>query len=204
MKNLIILTVATLIFSCNSYEHVVDSDYSYEGNFNRYKSFDFARNSSFSGSEMEKEVLEKYLKSTLQSWGYDHSSKKPGLLVFYSVFYEDFNLRGFNQPQFQGWIKANFSDKEVVFKKDTLPDGSIHDAYVANGNFRNESYDEVTYRLTEGTILVTFIDRKRHKAVWHGYASGIFGSDEKKNSRIMRSAVIRIMDEYKLLAFGSS
>lgn len=193
-----------LLISCSTYDYVVESDYSYDGDFSKYRSFDFIANQGFTGTQGEKIVIEKYLKSTLSAWGYNYKPKRPGLLVVYTVFYDDFYMKGFDQPNFQGWLKSNYSDKEVVFKKDTLPDGRIEEAYAAEVGRTTESYKEVKYALREGTILVSFFDRRKHKTVWQGYASGVFGEDKTKNERILRSAIVRIMDEYKLLAFGTS
>jgi len=193
-----------LIASCSSYDYIVESDYSYDGDFSKYRSFDFIANASFAGTDDEKVIIEKYLNSTLNAWGYDHKPKRPGLLVVYTVFYDDFYMKGFDQPNFQGWLKSNYSDKEVVFKKDTLPDGRIEEIYATEAVRKTESYKEIKYSLREGTILVSFFDRRKHKTVWQGYASGVFGQDKIKNERILRSAIVRIMDEYKLLAFGSS
>lgn len=203
MKNLSKALILLFVCSCSSYDYVVESDYSYEGDFNKYDSFNFIANKNFSGTDNEKVIIEKYLKSTLNSWGYDHKERRPGLLILYTVFYEDFEYNGFDQPQFQGWLKANYSDKEVVFKKDTLPDGSVEEAFITDGRYFRESYEKVSYSLKEGTIMISLFDRKKHKTVWQGYASGVFGGDNKKNERIMRSAIIRIMDEFKLLAFDA-
>ncbi|MEP1095993.1 MAG: DUF4136 domain-containing protein [Cyclobacteriaceae bacterium] len=204
MKVTGIILTSLFILSCSSYDYVVESDYSYGGDFHKYKSFVFAKNDGFRGTESEKEIIEKYVKGTLTAWGYDYKPKRPGLLVLCTVFYNDFQLKGFDQPNFQGWLKSNFSDEEVVFKKDTLPDGRIEEVYAPEAGQKPESYKEIRYALREGTVLVSFFDRRKHTAVWQGYASGVFGDDKTKNERILRSAVIRIMDEYKLLAFGSS
>ncbi|MEP5612460.1 MAG: DUF4136 domain-containing protein [Cyclobacteriaceae bacterium] len=204
MKSISALLVFLVVTSCSTYDYVVESDYSYDGDFSRYRSFDFIANESFSGTDEEKEIIEKYLKNTLGAWGYDYSPKRPGLIVLYTVFYDDFHFKGYDQPNFQGWLKTNYSDKEVVFKKDTLPDGRIEEVYDSELGRKTEAYQEVRYALREGTVLVSFFDRRKRKTVWQGYASGVFGEDKTKNERILRSAVIRVMDEYKLLAFGSS
>lgn len=212
MKNLKNLTVRILFIAviislsaCTSYDYVVHSDYSYDGDFDRYKSFTFVSNKSFAGSLEEKETIERYLSGTLRAWGYDFTERRPGLMIFYSVYYEDLNFKGFNQPEFQSWIRSNYSEKQVIFKKDTLPDGTIEDAFVQEGrNDSSETYDKIDYKLREGTLLISMFDRKKHKVIWQGYASGIFGPDNLKNERIMRSAIGKILDEYKLLAFTAS
>lgn len=200
----LLILLLFVVSACTSSEYIVDSDYSYDGSFNKYKSFGFADNTGFLGSDEEKEVIEKYLKRTLQAWGYDYNLKRPNLLVFYTIYYDDLEFPGYNQPHFQSWLKSNYSDKEIVFKKDTLPDGRLREAYADSQRGWDEEYNRISYDLKEGTLLISLFDRRKHKTVWNGYASGVFGNDETKNARIMRSAIIRILDEYKLLAFGSS
>ncbi len=204
MKALYTAIIILAVSGCSSYDYVVESDYSYKGDFNKYNSFVFAQIEGFPGTTNEKDVIEKYVKNTLTAWGYTHESRRSGLIVFYTVFYDDFNFKGFNQPDFQAWLRSNYSDKEIVFKKDTLPDGSIAEAYARGAKYYKEYYNIESYIMREGTVLISFVDRRKRKTVWQGYASGVFGEDSDKNERIMRSAVIRIMDEYKLLAFGSS
>ncbi|MEP1034064.1 DUF4136 domain-containing protein [Ekhidna sp.] len=200
MKAHVCIIVFLLLSSCSRYDYVVESDYSYDGKFNRYNSFGFGTNQSFSGGTEDKVVLEKSLKKVLQAWGYRYNEKKPDLVVVYTIFFDDVNLRGFSQPQFQTWLTQNFISGKVLIRKDSLGE---------NSNYRSttsikEEYKEKEYDLKKGTILVSFYDRKRKGTVWQGYASGIFSSDEYANERIMRSAVIQILDEYKLIAFKSN
>ncbi len=205
MKASALVLVLLLVVTCSPIDYIVESDYSYHGNFHKYRSYNFASNMNFPGSEDEKEVVENYMKSTLSAWGYDLSDRRPDLLVFYAVFYDDLRFQGFEQPEFQTWVKHNFANKEIVFKQDTLPDGGIEESYVDKDRlYTKEDYDPVLYTFKKGTILISLFDRKRRKTVWQGYASGVFGEDQERNDRIMRSAIIRIMDEYRLLAFGAS
>lgn len=199
MKPFVIILACLLISSCSRYDYVVESDYSYSGKFNRYKTFGFGNNQSFSGNDEDKAVLEKSLKKVLEAWGYRYSEKKPDLVVVYTIFFDDVNIKGFNQPQFQAWLTQNFISGKVLIRKDSVND----DLYKTSISLKEE-YKEKEYDLKEGTILVSFYDRKRKGTVWQGYASGIYSSDDMANERIMRSAVIQILDEYKLIAFKSN
>ena len=201
MKVLVFAIVCSFIIcSCSRYDYVVESDYSYTGKFNRYKTFGFGTNQTFSGDTEDKDVLEKSLKKVLQAWGYRYSEKKPDLVVVYTIFFDDVNLKGFSQPQFQTWLTQNFISGKVLIRKDSLNE---YNDYRSSVSLREE-YNEVEYDLKQGTILVSFYDRKRKGTVWQGYASGVFSTDENANDRIMRSAVIQILDEYKLVAFKSN
>ncbi len=201
MKVLIFAIVSTfLICSCSRYDYVVESDYSYTGKFNRYRSFGFGTNQTFAGDDEDKAVLEKSLTKVLQAWGYKYNEQKPDLVVVYTIFFDDVNLKGFVQPQFQSWLTQNFISGKVLIRKDSLDNDSDYRSSVS----LREEYNEVEYDLKQGTILVSFYDRKRKGTVWQGYASGVFSTDDQANERIMRSAVIQILDEYKLIAFKSN
>ncbi len=205
MKTAIITVLIILLFgSCTSYDFVIESDYSYNGNFNRYKTFDFAVNESFGGSDDDKLVIEKYVRRTLQAWGYNVKERKPNLIVFYTLYYDDFVFSGYNQPQFQGWLRSNYHDNAVVFKKDTLATGELKDTYIENVRNSDENYNRISYQLREGTILISLFDPRKKLTVWQGYASGVFGQNQEKNERVLKSAIVRILDEFKLTAFGAS
>jgi len=204
MKTPIILFITFLFTACSSYDFVIESDYSYEGNFTKYRTYDFAINESFGGTDTDKLVIEKYLKRTLQAGGYNMKERRPNLIVFYTFFYDDFEFGGYNQPQFQGWLRSNYHDDAVVFKKDTLATGELADTHVENVSRFDENYDRVKYELREGTILISLFDPRRKLTVWQGYASGVFGPNQEKNERVMKSAIVQIMDEFKLTAFGAS
>lgn len=190
--------VFLVITSCNSYEYVVESDYSYTGKFDKYRTFGFGTNQTFSGLEKDKEILEKSVKNILNAWGYRYNERKPDLLIVYSIFFDDVNIKGFSQPQFEDWLRQNFINAKALLSKDSIDD------YTKSRNQNSlqaiEGYRKVDYELKEGTIFLSFFDRKRDHTVWQGYASGVFGNNSQKNERVMRSAVIQILDEYKLLA----
>ena len=65
-------------------------------------------------------------------------------------------------------------------------------------NSPNERYNSRTLRFNEGTILISFYDRKKKLTAWQGYASGFFGKEGIKNERVFRAAVIKILDEFRL------
>ena len=193
-----------MLWSCSSTAYVVESDYSYAGTFHRYKSFSFGENKSFGGSEADKVLVEKYIGSVLTAWGYETGASKPDLYVFYSFYFEDFAYRGYNQPYLQQWIHYNHPayGKELS-QLDTGLDSLNNVLNKTGKRVPKEEYDKVTYHLKEGTLLIAFVDRKKKSTVWQGYASGIMGSDGAQNQRVLRSAVIRILDEFKLLSPSS-
>lgn len=197
MKNLMLLLIIPLMISCKSYDYVVESDYSYRGKFNKYKTFGFGENQSFAGVLNDQEIIEKSLGSTLKAWGYRQNERKPDLFVIYSLYFDDLKLRGYNQPSFKTWAQQNFKKDQIAIASDTLDRSDNGSQLTSLG----EEYNEKNLDLTEGTLLVSFFDRKRNQTVWQGYASGVYGDNKQRNDRIVRSAIVQIMDEYKILAF---
>ncbi|MEQ9298158.1 MAG: DUF4136 domain-containing protein [Cyclobacteriaceae bacterium] len=201
----LVLILITLLTSCSTTEYVVESDYSYAGTFHRYKSFSFGLNDNFGGSEEDRVLVEKYIGSTLRAWGYETDIKKPDIYIFYSLYYDDFEYRGYHQPQLQQWINhVNPAyGKELIEKEMALDSLDPSERKRMSRTSVKEEYNSVTYDLREGTMLIALIDRKKKKTIWQGYASGILGEDQAKNQRVLRSAIIRIMDEFKLLSHSS-
>ena len=194
--------IILLLSACSSYDYVVDSDYNYRGNFDRYKTFAFAQNEGFGGTVADKDLIEKYLQRTLNSWGYDLQDRKPNLVIFYTLYFDDLKFRGYAQPEFISWIRENYGNKDLIYKKDTLDNSE--DSYSRFYSNKDESYDRERLELREGTILISMFDRRKQATVWQGYASGVFGEDKERNERVIKSAIIRILDEYRVLAFQSS
>jgi len=190
-----------IISSCSTSEYVVGSDYSYEGRFHKYKSFDFAGNGTFAGSKYDKALFEKYVGGILSSWGYANRIKKPDFYVFYSIYYDDLDIQVYNQPDLQEWSESQAFQDNRVFS-DTLQLESTKSNKTTRRN-RYEQYNGVNLNLREGTILISFFDRKREKTVWQGYASGVYGTDKITNERTLRSAILKVMDEFKLTTYSS-
>lgn len=194
----LLILFAFILFSCRFSEIEVDSDYSYAGKFHRYKTFSFVDNQTFDGKTEEKELIEYNITRILESWGYKHKEGKTNFLINYDFYFEDVKMRGYNQPEFHYWVQSRFGKDLTVLKKDTVEEDS---PYVRR---RDEQYNSSKMSLSQGTIYVTFLDRKRDQSVWQGYASGVFGGDINNNERTIRAAIIRILDEFRLVTPSAS
>ncbi len=202
MSRLVLLVFIISLLSCNTYyNHVIEADYSYDGSFNRYKTFDFVKKDEFEGTDEQKQAIEKYLVQNLEAWGYRQRDRKPNLIVFYNLYFEDMKFQGYRQPDFENWVKWNFNNKIIADKMDTTL--TMDDYFSERIYSEDESYDKIRYDLKEGTLLISLYDRRKDKTIWQGYASGVLGSDEFKNERIIRHIVSRVMDKYRVLAVGS-
>ena len=191
MKILAYITVVLSAFSCRFAEVEVDSDYSYAGKFNRYKTFSFVDNQTFKGLEKDENLIEHNITRILESWGYRYKENRADFMISYHFFFEDVKIVGYRQPEFHFWVRSRFGN-EFVENLDSL---SISE----NIKRRDEKYNSASMELHEGTIFVTFLDRKKDQSVWQGYASGVFGGDVQNNERKMRAAIIRILDQFRLV-----
>ena len=207
MRKICLILCVGLLAGCgNYYGHVIESDYSFDGSFGHYDSYNFIADKNFEGTDTHKELIETYLQQTLNTWGYEYRQKKPNLLIFYKLYYDDFQMKGYSQPDFEQWVNQKYSGKLIAdsYQSETDGDSTIttFNPYSEGGSWdtENAQYNPVLCDLREGTLLISFYDRRKRKTVWQGYASGIFGNDRFDNNRFVRHIVFRIMDKYRVLA----
>lgn len=178
-----------LLTGCmNFYENRVESDYSYSGNFKKYKTFNFMgykRNDSDSSHHML--VVENAVRARMQLQGYKYSENKPDLLVSHKIFYDDLLFKGYNQTDIDVWLTQGKVVEEAIDEE--------------TGEQKKE-YDPVRYNLTKGTLLVVLIDRKHNRAIWQGYASGLLGNKDFNNEAYLKRSVRTIFDKYKVFTEG--
>ncbi len=180
---------AILLSGCMSfYENRVESDYSYNGHFRKYKTFSFMgykKNDSDSSHHMA--IVENAIRARMALQGYRYSENRPDLLVSHNIFYDDLLFKGYNQTEIDVWL-AN--GKVIEEELDEV-----------TGEEKKE-YDPVRYNLTKGTLLVVLIDRKYNRAVWQGYSSGLMGNKEFNNEAYLKKSVRSIFDKYKVFTEG--
>ncbi|NJO03902.1 MAG: DUF4136 domain-containing protein [Bacteroidia bacterium] len=174
------LSILLLLSGCYiSRDYVVESDYSYRSNFRKYQTYDFMIDSNPDAVTTQyRDLIDESIQFRMKLLGYKFSKDKPDLLIIYKIFDQDFNFRGYNQPQIESFIQ-----NEDTTRKD---------------------YDPIRYDLRNGTLLIQFIDRKRRGTVWQGYTSGIRSATYNRNDRALKNAVISIFDKFKGLCNGSA
>lgn len=207
-RRLLTWTLFSIVFcGCLSEkEYIIESDYSYDGNFRRYKTFDFAKNASLD-TIYNYELMQKTMQRRLNAQGYVKSEKKPDLVITYKIFYNDFSLNGFDQPSFNNWIgeKAilqNDPSSGVESVGGNVPLANRRERLDASSEYMEEKYTERTYQMNKGTLFVAFYDRRRKKTIWQGYASGIFARSDIRLDRNINAAASKIFDEFRLIANG--
>ena len=171
----ILFSVLILTTGCFSYrEYPVEYDYSYHGKFKKYKSYAFLDDVSLDGDfGITNEIIEKVISDRLKVQGYKYKQEKPNLLVSYKIYYDSLNFRGYDQPAIEDWVR-----KSRV----------------------RDDYDERTYNLKKGTLLIQLYDRKQERSIWQGYATGVYGNIYFNNERQLKIAVRSILDRYQFLA----
>ena len=172
---LLLLAICATINGCFLYQELpVEYDYSYQGKFNKYKSFDFME-LAYSPDMVSSNLIENSIVSHMKLLGYKLKNRKPDLMVSYRVFEDSLKLRGYNQPEIETWAKTS--------KK-------------------NLDYDPKQLKLDNGTLYLQIYDRKKESPVWQGYATQEYGKINFANERQVRNAVRSILDKYQFFADG--
>lgn len=172
-----------LLSSClAAREGRIESDYSYAGNFKRYRSFAFLQSSATDSTAALDATVRDAIQTHLRAQGYRLNERRPDLLISYRVFDGAMRFTGYNQPELTQWVR-----KDAV-EDDETPDDE------------RQGYDRVRYLLNDGTLLITLIDHKNGRAVWQGYASNVTAQQGTQATAVMRRAVRSIFDRYRVLS----
>ncbi len=165
-----------LLASCLGYKELpVEYDYSYRGNFKRYKTFELIKAFNRTDTSLMSQVVEKSIISRMKFLGYRQASHRPHLLISFTMFTDSLRFIGYTQPDIEEWIRTQKEDL---------------------------NYDKQKYNLKTGTLLIQFYDRRQNRSIWQGYATTLYGSIDFNNNRHLKNAVISILDKYRFWADG--
>jgi hypothetical protein len=168
--------IVVLLSSCLGYKELpVEYDYSYKGNFKKYRSFEIMRPVGLNDTTMMNEIIEKSIVSRMKFLGYRQTDNKPHLIVGFKMYSDSLRFNGYNQPDIEDWIKSQDDNIE---------------------------YDPKKLNLKTGTLLIQFFDRRQNRSIWQGYATTLYGGINFNNERHLRNAVISILDKYRFMAEG--
>ncbi|WP_082161565.1 DUF4136 domain-containing protein [Rufibacter radiotolerans] len=182
LSHLFLLLLAGTLSSCLGFgNHKFGSDYSYSGAFHKYKTFNFITHASENDSAtlQNYEVIKKYIRERLEMQGYEYSEQKPDLLVSYYIYYNDLNMKGYEQEEFDIWLVNN-----------------------EEPTAEHEAYRPIKVYMTQGTLLVTLLDHKKQNAVWQGYTSGVMADPSSESTAYLNRAVRTIFDQYRVFRKG--
>ncbi|NJM25204.1 MAG: DUF4136 domain-containing protein [Bacteroidia bacterium] len=170
------LLLFVLLTSCLGYKELpVEYDYSYKGNFKKYRTFDIMKPAGIADSTMVNALIEKSIVSRMKFLGYRQSDNKPHLIIGFKMFQDSLRFNGYNQPDIEEWVRN---------QDETL------------------NYDPKKLNMRTGTLLIQFYDRRQNRSIWQGYATTMYGSIDFNNQRHLRNAVISILDKYRFWAEG--
>ncbi len=177
MKKLLLpISLLVLLSSCLGFKELpVEYDYSYKGNFKRYRTFDILTQIGSNDSSMSNESVQKSIVSRMKFLGYKRSERKPHLIIGYKLFSDSLKFNGYNQPDIEEWVKSQNSNLDYTPRK---------------------------FNLKTGTLLIQFFDRRQSRSIWQGYATMQYGNIDFSNERHLRNAVISILDKYRFWAEG--
>lgn len=168
--------VLVLFTSCLGYKELpVEYDYSYRGNFKKYKTFEMMRPVGSNDTTMVNEIVEKSIISRMKFLGYRQTDSRPHLIIGFKMFNDSLRFNGYDQPDIEEWVKNQNNDLD---------------------------YDPRKLNLKTGTLLIQFFDRRQNRSIWQGYATTLYGSINFNNDRHLRNAVISILDKYRFMAEG--
>lgn len=172
------LLLLILLTSCLGYKELpVEYDYSYRGNFKKYRTFEIMRPIGVDDTTMVNDIVEKSIISRMKFLGYKQTETRPHLIIGFKMYTDSLRFNGYDQPDIEDWIKNQTSDL---------------------------SYDQRKLDLKTGTLLIQFFDRRQNRSIWQGYATTLYGSINFNNERHLRNAVISILDKYRFMAEGFS
>jgi len=152
----------------------VEYDYSYRGRFEKYDTYDFmiqTRNTYI--NDKLKNTITSSIASHMEFLGYKQKEKRPDILLSFSVFVDSLNLRGYEQPEMEEWVK----------KKD-----------------RDLEYNKVNFSIKQGTLYIQLVDRKQNLAIWQGFATDKYSSVDLEDSRDVQNAVKSILNKYQVFS----
>lgn len=170
------VVVALLLSSCLGFKELpVEYDYSYSGNFKRYRTFNIMKPIGLNDTTMMNEMIEKSIISRMKFLGYKLTNTRPHLIVAFKMFSDSLKFNGYNQPEIEEWVKTQRTDVDYNPKK---------------------------LDMKSGTLLIQLYDRRQNKSIWQGYATTFYGGIDFNNQRHLRNAVISILDKYRFWAEG--
>jgi hypothetical protein len=170
------LVLSVLFASCLGYKELpVEYDYSYKGNFKRYRTFDIMKPAGPADSSMMNTVIEKSIIARMKFLGYRQAANRPHLIIGFKMFNDSLKFNGYVQPDIEEWMRSQKEDLD---------------------------YNQQKFYLSTGTLLIQFYDRRQNRSIWQGYATTQYGEIDFQNSRHLRNAVISILDKYRFWAEG--
>ncbi len=174
MNRLVIFTlIATLAFSCTSYETI--TDYNPNINFGSYKSYCILKEKNNKAQSLYSTCIYDAINSYLQNKGL-FNSKYGDLLVKVDMTIKQ---------------KKHIQSQSTAITRPGFYYKNHYHRYRYSNGFTTTARSIELY--PEGTVIVRVIDRFTKEVVWEGIAQGIFNGkdfDKEKTSELIGSVLI--------------
>jgi hypothetical protein len=177
----LVLLVSTLFTYAQ--QVLVRSDHELNTDFSKYKTFYWApqvvdktdSEAMFLNDLTFKALIMEAVADEMEGLGYTPDENAPDLIVNFRVFDKPARIKGT-----EGYGNSYWGGQE----------------------YRSIS-DTTSYKIDPGTLLVSLVDRKQSRMIWHGFASGLLNNNEFVRDEVkIREAVKLIFDEYGQRAPG--
>src|SRR5262245_41745718 len=111
MRKSTLFLLPFVLASCLGYKELpVEYDYSYRGNFKRYKTFELVKDINRTDTSLMNQVVEKSIISRMKFLGYRQANHRPHLLISYTMFTDSLRFIGYQQPDIEVWIQTQKED----------------------------------------------------------------------------------------------
>jgi len=174
MKICLLVFLPFLLSSCGFKELPVEYDYSYKGNFKRYRTFELMTD-AYVDSSLTDQFIKKSILARMKFLGFRRTGRRPNLIIGYKIFNDSLRFNGYLQPSIEEWVKTRNPDL---------------------------SYEQQKYTMQTGTLLIQFFDRRLNRSIWQGYATTQYGNIDFANQRQLKNVVFSILDKYRFWAEG--
>jgi hypothetical protein len=117
MKNsigLLIVVALVGLVGCMPGKLFVEHDYSYEGHFKNYESFNFLE-CEYVDSTLLCSDIQDAIRHQMEARGYQVANRSPHLLISYNIFRNDLRFRGYQQPVIKDWVVSE--DGDATYKR---------------------------------------------------------------------------------------
>jgi len=176
LTTLCLLTFGLFTTGCFLQQELpVEYDYSYRGRFDKYDTFDFIvqQDEATYFNNRLKNIITSSIESHMEFLGYKQKDRKPDLLLSFSIYIDSLNLRGYEQPKIEDWVKR--------------PD-------------RDLDYNKTDININKGTLFIQFFDRRQNASIWQGYATDKYDKVDLADAREVQNAVKSILNKYQFFS----
>ena len=156
-------------------------DYSYQGQFKKYTTFNFLKQSLPDSSNWN-DIVETNVVARMNFLGFSISEDKPDLLISYQIISDSLRLNTYVQPAVGMWVnksRANPAGGDDLFR-----------------------YNKKSIYRKDGSIMIQFIDTRANTQIWQGYSLMHYHNINYSNSSHLSKAVVSILNQYQVWADG--